>query len=177
MYSEIEMRTQKANRVTYQLAPLLSHKNIPMEVKAQLVTTIFLPTLTYQCQTWSLNVEKEWKITTCEMKCLRKTINVTRRDRIMNDIIRQQIGTKPVIDFIKQHRIKWFGHLMRMPNSKPALRAYLKRESGYKSRGRPRKTWLHGVKEVMKQHSLTTTDVTHLAQKRKLLLPSTSWRR
>ena len=51
---EIESRCQKANAVSYQLAPLLKHPNIPMNTKAKLINAIFLPTLTYWCLTWSL---------------------------------------------------------------------------------------------------------------------------
>ena len=48
---EREIRCQKANAVSYQLAPLLKHPNISTSTKAILINGIFLPTLTYQCQT------------------------------------------------------------------------------------------------------------------------------
>ncbi|XP_076464091.1 uncharacterized protein LOC143296164 [Babylonia areolata] len=48
---EIETRCQKASAVSYQLAPLLKHASIPMSTKAKLINAIYLPTLTYQCQT------------------------------------------------------------------------------------------------------------------------------
>ena len=67
---EIETRCQKANAVSYQLAPLLRHPSIPMCIKAQLISTVFVPTLTYQCQTWSLTKALERKLVTCEMRCL-----------------------------------------------------------------------------------------------------------
>ncbi|XP_076037601.1 uncharacterized protein LOC143023033 [Oratosquilla oratoria] len=44
---KIETRIQKANSVSYQLAPLLKHPNIPIETKAKLINFIFIPTLTY----------------------------------------------------------------------------------------------------------------------------------
>ena len=81
---EIETRCQKANAVSYQLAPLLKHTSIPISTKAKLINAIFLPTLTYQCQTWSLTKALERKLVTCEMKYLRKVVNKTRRDKIRN---------------------------------------------------------------------------------------------
>lgn len=51
---EIETRCHKANTITYQLAQLLKHPNICLSTKAKLINTIFIPTLTYQCQTWPL---------------------------------------------------------------------------------------------------------------------------
>ena len=53
--------------------------DIPMETKSKIMNSIFLPTLTYQCQTWTMTKPLECKITTCEMRCLRKAVNKTRR--------------------------------------------------------------------------------------------------
>ena len=98
---EIEIRCQKANAVNYQLAPLLKHPSISTNTKAKLVNAIFLPTLTYQCQIWSLTKDLERKLVTCEMKCLRKAVNKTRRDKIRNEVIRDMAGAKPVLQHIK----------------------------------------------------------------------------
>ena len=46
MNREIENRIQKANKVSYQLAPLLKHLDIPMETKNKIINFIFVPTLT-----------------------------------------------------------------------------------------------------------------------------------
>ncbi|XP_066302908.1 uncharacterized protein [Branchiostoma lanceolatum] len=97
MVREIETRIQKANSVSYQLAPLLKHPSIPMDTKAKLINTVFIPTLTYQCQTWTLNKAQERKITSCEMRCLRRAAGKTRRDRVRNEAIRQLVGNKPVL--------------------------------------------------------------------------------
>ena len=48
------------------------------------------------------------------MKCLRKAVNKTRRDKIRNKAIRDMVGTKPILEQIEHQRIKWFGHLMGM---------------------------------------------------------------
>ncbi|XP_076439325.1 uncharacterized protein LOC143278160 [Babylonia areolata] len=50
---EIETRCQKANAVSYQL---LKHPSIPMSTKAKLINAIYLPTLTYQCQTCKFKI-------------------------------------------------------------------------------------------------------------------------
>ena len=88
---EVKTRVQKANNVSYQLAQLLKHPNILIEAKAKLINSIFIPTLTYQCQTWSLIKSLEIKITTCEMRCLRRAVNKTRRDMIRNEHIREMV--------------------------------------------------------------------------------------
>ena len=136
MNREIENRIQKANNASCLLAPLLKHSDIPMETKSKIINSIFLPTLTYQCQTWTMTKPLE-RISTCEMRCLRKAVNKTRKDMIPNTKIREMVGTKSIHHHIQQQRIKWFGHLTRLPIQHPAQRAYNTRFRGPKARGRP----------------------------------------
>ncbi len=170
---EIETRCQKANAITYQLAPLLKHPNICISAKAKLINTMFIPTLTYQCQTWPLTKVHERKLTTCEMKCLRRAVNKTRRDRVTNEEIRDMVGTTSVLNYIENQRIKWFGHLMRMSPNQPALRAYNIRYSGRWARGRPILRWIDAVKDTLTAHRLSLAQATHLADGRCLYLPAT----
>ncbi|XP_076059466.1 uncharacterized protein LOC143036094 [Oratosquilla oratoria] len=148
---ESEARVLKGNSVNYQLAPLLKHPNIPIETKAKLINSIFIPTLTYQCQTWTLTKNLERKITTCEMRCLRRAVNKTRRDMIRNTTIREMVRTTPVLYYIHRQKFRWFGHLIRMAPHQLASKACNKKISGYKARRRPRKTWIEGVKETLNQ--------------------------
>ena len=155
---EVKTRVQKANNVSYHLAKAY---NIPIETKAKLINSIFI--LTYQCQTSTLTKSLDRKITTCEMRCLRRAVNKTRRDMIRNEHIREMVGTTPAHRYIQQHqhtttynntspplhtttpahhyiqqqRIKWFGHLTRMATNQLALKAYNTRVAGFKARGRP----------------------------------------
>ena len=131
------------------VAPLLKHSDIPMETKSKIIDSIFLPTLTYQCQTWTMTKPLGHKITTCEMRCLRKAVNKTRRDMIPNTKIREMVRTKSIHHHIQQQRIKWFGHLTRLSIQHLAQCAYNTRFSGSKARGRPWKTWINGVKETI----------------------------
>ena len=57
------------------------------------------------------------KITTTEMKCLRRILGVTRKDRIRNEEIRKRVGTTPILKYIKRQQVKWFGHVSRMPSN------------------------------------------------------------
>ena len=162
-----------ANAVSYQLAPLLKHPSISTSTKAKLINAIFLPTLTYQCQTWSLTKDLERKLVTCEMKCLRKAVNKTKRDKIRNEVIRDMAGAKPVLQHIKQQQVKWFGHITRMPINQPALRAYNTKYSGWRARGRPRKRWSDSVADTLKIQGMSLLQATHLAADRQLCPPAT----
>ena len=173
---EIEIRRQKAKAVNYQLAPLLKHPTISTSTKAKLINAIFLPTLTYRCQTWSLTKDLERKLVTCEMKCLRKAVNKTRRDKIRNEVIRDMSGAKPVLQHAKQQQIKWFGHIAGMPINQPALRAYSTKYSGWRARGRPRKRWSDSVADTLRTQGMSLLQATRLAADRQLCSPRDAYR-
>jgi len=92
---------------------------------------------------------------------------------VRNATIREMVGTTPILHHIEQQRVKWFGHLTRMPISHPAHRAYNMKMTGYKARGRPRKTWISGVKETLTSHGITPRQAFQLAADRRLFLPAT----
>lgn len=168
--NEIQHRCNKAFQVIGQMSPILNCKHVTLTTKRALFNTIFLPTLCYQCQTWTMTSHDRRKITTTEMKCLRRILGVTRRDRIRNEEIRKRVGTTPILTYIKRQQVKWFGHVSRMPsNSKPQM-AMLQRHNGYKARGRPRKRWTSEITEALNYN----IHIAHTkARSRDLLLPLT----
>ena len=48
------------------------------------------------------------------MKCYRRIIGKTRRDRIMNERIWEGLKQKSVYEILQKRQLKWFGHVVRM---------------------------------------------------------------
>ncbi|KAK9880956.1 hypothetical protein WA026_013280 [Henosepilachna vigintioctopunctata] len=74
------------------------------------------------------------------MKDLRRTLGVTRKDKIRNTTIREELGVQPVLEFIEQRQLSW-GHIQRMDNNSQVKRTY---EAIVQTKGkkeRPRQTW------------------------------------
>ena len=68
--------------------------------------------------------------------------------RISNEEVLERARINPVARFISANRLRWFGHVLRMPDTR--LPRYLldwTPAHGKRSRGRPRKTWLKCVLE------------------------------
>jgi hypothetical protein len=143
-----------------------------MQIKRQLINAIFIPTLCYQCQTWTLTKELERKLSSCEMRVLRKAANKTMRDRMQNEEIRKIVGTTPVNEYIEKQRVNWFGHLMRMNPNWPASKAYNMKLETTRGRGRPRKRWIDGVNDTLKLHNITACQATERALTRKKIIKS-----
>ncbi|BFZ10788.1 hypothetical protein BsWGS_13827 [Bradybaena similaris] len=134
---EIDIRCNKANQVLGQISPILQHAAVPLSTKKLIIQSIFIPTFSYQCQTWMFTSIHKRKITTAEMRCLRRAAGATLRDRQRNENIRKRLGIEPVLQYIERQQLKWFGHLQRMPENAPPLKAYNTPANVYKARGRP----------------------------------------
>jgi hypothetical protein len=85
----------------WELPTILRNKHVTLDTKRALYETIFLPTLCYQRQACTLTAAVKRKIVTTEMNVLRRKLNVSRLDKIKNEIIRQRTGTTPVLDYTK----------------------------------------------------------------------------
>ena len=166
--NEIQQRCNKANQIIGQMSPILKCKHVTIATKRALFNTIFLPTLCYQCQTWTMTSDDKRKIVTTEMRCLRRIMGVSRLDRIRNEDIRKMVGTTPILKYIKKQQVKWFGHVSRLPTASMPQMAMLHSYSGYKARGRPRKRWTTEIAEAL-THNLH--EAHKKARSRDLFLP------
>jgi hypothetical protein len=79
------------------------------------------------------------------MQCLRRILNVSRPDKIRNEIIRQRIGVTPVLDYIKKQQLKRFGHVSRSPPNGIIQRALTLRYNGRRDKSRPRRCWIDDI--------------------------------
>jgi Pyruvate/2-oxoacid:ferredoxin oxidoreductase gamma subunit len=98
MSTEIDNRCNKASKILGNLTPILKNKHVNLDTKRTLYNIIFIPSLCYHCQTWTLTAQENRKIIATEMRCLRRILNITRRDRIRNDEIRRRVGVIPTLD-------------------------------------------------------------------------------
>jgi stalled ribosome rescue protein Dom34 len=66
-------------------------------------------------------VREESKIQAMEMKFLREILGKTRRDKVKNDDIREQLKVDDIKYDIERNRLKWYGHVMRMADERIPL--------------------------------------------------------
>ena len=74
-------------------------------------------------------------------------LGITWRDKVRNEDIRKKTGSRKLEDIIKERRLRWLGHVLRMDNSRTARQAIHWELRGYKRKpGRPRKNWVDVIK-------------------------------
>ena len=76
-------------------------------------------------------------------RCLRRILRIRWLDRVRNTEVLERAKINPVETYIGANRLRWFGHVTRMPDTR--LPKYLLNWTpahGRRSRGRPRKNWM-----------------------------------
>ena len=138
-------------------------KEIHKFTKLRVYEVLVLSVIMYNTETWTLKESSKRRLRVFEMACLRTIINnnnnninnnnsiiegVTKWDNIRNTEIRSRLGcTYDIIHRIQQRRLRYFGHISRMANyryPKIVMEGYV---HGQRSKGRPKRRWIDGLKE------------------------------
>ena len=116
------------------------------------------------------NCKRKRKITATEMRCLRRILNITRRDRIRNDEIRRRVGVTSALEYITKQQIKWFEHVTRVSPENTPLKALTSRSHYRRRRGLSPKRWINNITESLE---MTAYEANKRALSRTLHFPST----
>ena len=124
--AEINVRIENTLKLYFAMnKSFINKKEISRKTKINVFKAVYRPVLTYACESWILSKRQKSKIQATEMKYLRRTIGVTRRNRIKNTQIREEVGVQSTLEFIEQRQLSWWGHLVRLNDIKPAQEIFI----------------------------------------------------
>lgn len=132
-------------------------RRMPRKLKGKLYTTVVRRALSYASECWTMYKSYENKMTAAEMKMLRMTAGVTKRDRIRSNHIRGSLYIKkPIIQTLKADRMRWYCHVRRRPPENPVQKAISTDvpTSGRRA-GRPKNTWISQLKKCQENIGLS----------------------
>jgi hypothetical protein len=130
-------------------------KYIGNERKLNIYNALIKSSLLYGSETWRLIGNNKRRVEATEMDTLRGSSRISRKERIRNVTIRQQIGLKEtIITETEQNQLTWYGHVQRMEEGKLpkiALKWMTKQE---RARGRTKKNWMEGIRKATNERNL-----------------------
>jgi len=123
-------------KLNKRLVNIRKSKNISLAVKIRLYESLVILTLLYGAESWPLSVTQMKKIEAAHHKFQRRLLGITWRDKVRNEDIRKKTGWRKLEDIIKDRRLRWLGHILRMDNSRMTRQA-----THWELRGYKRKPW------------------------------------
>ena len=133
----------------------------------QIYNSVIVPIVQYGTESLPLLDKHRSKFTAVEMKYLRRTAGKTRRDRIINDRIREDLNQKKTLaDIIEERQLKWFGHVYRMPDERKPKQAMEMRREERTGRGRPRIKWENTIERMGLKRGKTMMEIKRMCRDR-----------
>ena len=117
-----------------------------------------LPAMLYGLETVAVTKKQVEEMEVAEMKILRFTLGVTRKDKIRNEHIRSTVKVEQLGMKIREGRLRWYGHDMKR-DQEYVGRKMMEMELPGKRRGRPKRRFLDVVKEDMKEVGVKEMDI------------------
>jgi len=129
-------------------------KDIRKERKLNIYNVLIKSNLLCGYETWRLTENNKRRVEATEMDALRRFSRISRKERICNVTIRQQIRLEEtIIKEIEQNQLTWYGHVQRMAEGrlpKISLKWIPKQK---RARGRPKKNWMEGIRKAKNERN------------------------
>ena len=111
------------------------------------IESVFL----YNSELWTLNKRLENVIDVFQRRLFRRILKIKWQDKVSNDNLYIITREKPWSQLVRYRRLKFYGHLLRLPSDTPARKALAEaRRVVKKPRGGQRTTWLCTIEKDLR---------------------------
>jgi hypothetical protein len=120
---EIVVRLGKANSTFGRLGRIWASRKISTRVKVRLYNSLVLAVLLYGAETWPMTKSTTRKLEAAHHRWLRKILHITWKNKVTNEKVRELTQQGNLEDTIRERRLRWTGHVMRMDTRRIARQA------------------------------------------------------
>ena len=149
---------------------LWRHRHISRRTKIRVYNASVLSILLYGSETWPINKTLESRIDGFDTRSLRRIEGIHWTQHVTNAEVRRRTSQPPASSIIGTRRMRWFGHMLRLPPEHPtkALLDFNPADHGWRRpRGAPRTRWLDVVSSDLRLIGTTLADARQLAPDRR----------
>jgi hypothetical protein len=132
IHEEIKSRLNSMNVRYHSVQSLLSSRLLSRNVKVKIYKTIILPVVLYGCETWSLTLKEDHRLSVFENR-VQKIIYGPKRDEVTgewrklhNKELHNLYSSPDIIKQIKSRRMRWARHVARMGEERKCTRFWWK---------------------------------------------------
>jgi len=100
------------------LRKIWKNDNISLRVKTRLYEAIILSTLLYSANVWPLTAMLTKRLDAAHNRWQRSILGISWKDRIINIEVRTRTGQETMDNILKERRLRWLGHVLRVDNQR-----------------------------------------------------------
>jgi len=150
----------------------MSSRLISKNFNIKVYRIIILSVVLYGCETWSLTLREERKLSVFENMMLRR-LNGRRKDevtgerrRLHNEELNDLYSSLNTVRVVKSRRMRWAGHVARMGEERVVYRVLLGKPEGKRPLWGPRRRWMDNIRMDLQEVGCGYMDWIGLAQDR-----------
>jgi len=110
----------KATGVLRRLQPIWSSASLSTATRMRLFNSIVVPTALCASETWRSTSTITRRLNVLQQRGLRRILRVSYQDRVTNEEILRRAGARPLADVVAERRVRFAGHILRLPSQRPA---------------------------------------------------------
>ena len=118
---------------------VLCNRTLSARVKGKMYKSVVRPVMLYGIETVVVTERQVRKMEVAELKMVRLSLEVTRKDKIRNEYVRGTAKIAKLGDKLWNARLRWYGHVKRREKSYVVKRMMEMAMPNRKRRGRPRR--------------------------------------
>ena len=132
--ADVRRRIGLATMTFQKMRKIWATKSVNLTTKIRLYRSCVVPIATYASETWRATKMITHRLNVFNQKCLRKILGIRFSDHIRNEEVLKRSEVQTIAGLIKQKRVRWAGHVLRMPECRHPKTAFsLKPRSGKRS--------------------------------------------
>lgn len=133
---------------------VLNH-NLRLKTKVAVYRAICLSVLLYGSETFTLYRRHIKLLEAFHMRCVKKILGLTWRDRVPHTVMLQRAGLPSMECVLFSRQLRWLGHVIRLPAHRlPRRTLYGELSVGQRLQGGPKKRYRDQVKKTLKQFNI-----------------------
>ena len=156
---EVKKKVQAGWNGWRRVSEVICDRRLPAKVKGKVYSPVVRPAMVYGLETVAVTKKQVEEMEVAEMKMLRFTTGVTRKDKIRNEHTRSTVKVECLGMKMREGRLRWYGHVMRRDQEYVGRKMMEMELPGKRRRGRPKRRFLDVVKEDMQEVGVKEMDI------------------
>ena len=163
---DIESRLSKARFAFSQLSTIWRSNKYSLKTKLRLYNSNVKSVMLYGSECWRVVQSEMNKVSAFHNTCLRRICKIFWPNRISNEDLFIRTNSRNIVEDIKERRLRWVGHVMRMDSRRIPKVALRWTPPGRRGRGRPKTTWRRSMEAELREMGMTWGEAEKVAKQR-----------